>query len=174
MKQLTFNTTKEYKNFIIEIKSKISHSQIKIASAVNSALIMFYWELGGMISLKQKETAWGSKFIEQMAKDLKKEFPSLKGFSRTNLFYIKKFYEFYATSLVQLRGGLNTKSDDNQIVQLSGGLIGNIIFQIPWRHNIEILNKCKDINEAIYYIKQTIINNWSRDTLALNIKTDLL
>jgi hypothetical protein len=68
---------------------------------------MFYWELGEMISLKQKKTRWGSKFIEQIANDLKKEFPSLKGFSRTNLFYIKEFYEFYSTDLIQLRVGLN-------------------------------------------------------------------
>ncbi len=173
MKQPNLNTTKEYKNFIIEIKSKISHSQIKIALTVNSALIMFYWELGEMIFLKQKETKWGSKFIEMMAKDLKKEFPSLKGFSRTNLFYIKKFYEFYSTHLVQLSGGLNPKSNENEIVQQSVGQMNYIIFQIPWRHNIEILNKCKNIDEALYYIKQIIINNWNSDTLALNIKTNL-
>ncbi len=166
-------TTEEYKEFIIDIKSKIKYSQIKIATTVNSALIMFYWELGEMISIKQKETKWGSKFIEQMAKDLRKELPEMKGFSRTNLFYIKKFYEFYSTNLVQLSGGLDKKDDKNQIVQLHGGQIEHIIFQIPWRHNIEILNKTKTVDEAIYYIKQTILNNWSRDILALNIKTDL-
>ena len=170
---LNLKTLDEYKSFIIDVKSKINYSQMKIAITVNSALIMFYWELGEMISTKQKETQWGSKFIEQIAHDLKKEFPSLKGFSRTNLFYIKKFYEFYSLNLVHHDAGLNTKTDENQIVQLSGGLIDNIIFQIPWRHNIEILNKTKNIDEALYYIKQTIINNWSRDTLALSIKTDL-
>lgn len=172
MKQLNLNTTKEYKNFIIEIKSKISHSQIKIASAVNSALIMFYWELGEMIFLKQNETKWGSKFIEMMAKDLKKEFPLLKGFSRTNLFYIKKFYESYYFHLDQLRNEVLLDSTNN-LVQQSVGQFNNILFQIPWRHNLEILNKCKNIEESIYYIKQTIMNNWSSDILALNIKTDL-
>lgn len=157
MKQVNLNSTDEYKNFIIDIKSKIKYSQTKIVSTLNTAFIMFYWELGEMISTKQKETKWGSKFIEQMASDLKKEFPTLKGFSRTNLFYIKKFYEFYSTDLVQL----------------SGGQIENIIYQIPWRHHIEILNKTAAMDEAVYYIQQTIINNWSRDTLALNIKTDL-
>lgn len=169
----SLNNTNDYKTFIIDIKSKITQSQIKIASTVNSALMLFYWELGEMISLKQKETSWGSKFIEQMATDLKKEFPSLRGFSRTNLFYIKKFYEFYSTDLVQRRGGLNQNNNTDQIVQLTVGQIDSIIFQIPWRHNIEILNKTKTINEAIYYVKQTISNSWSKDILALNIKTDL-
>ena len=170
---MNIDTTEKYKTFITDIKSKITLSQIKIASTVNSALLVFYWELGEMISLKQKETQWGSKFIEQMANDLKKEFPSLKGFSRTNLFYIKKFYEFYSVDLVQLNSGLNQNDGKNQIVQRRVGQIVNIIFQIPWRHNIEILNKTKTIEEAIYYIKQTIINSWSKDTLALNLKTDL-
>jgi predicted nuclease of restriction endonuclease-like (RecB) superfamily len=174
--------TTEYKQFIQDIKSKIALSQLKIASSVNSALIFFYWELGEMISFKQKETKWGSKFIEQMAKDLKKEFPSLKGFSRTNLFYIKKFYEFYSPYLVQLGGGLIQKDNKNKIVHHNGGQnklkqnfleIENIIFQIPWRHNVEILNKCTNIDEATYYIQQTITNNWSRDVLAINLKTDL-
>jgi predicted nuclease of restriction endonuclease-like (RecB) superfamily len=135
-------TTNEYKDFIIDIKSKITHTQIKIASTVNSALIMFYWELGEMISVKQKETKWGSKFIEQMANDLKKEFPSLKGFSRTNLFYIRKFYEFYSS----------------EIVHHDGGLFDSIILQIPWRHNVEIFNKSKTTKEALYYEQQTILN----------------
>lgn len=166
-------TTNEYKAFIIDIKSKILQSQIKISSTVNSALLLFYWELGEMVSLKQKETKWGSKFIEQMANDLKKEFPNLKGFSRTNLFYIKKFYEFYSINLVQLNNGLKQNDVQNQIVQRTVGQIDNIIFKIPWRHNIEILNKAKTIDEAMYYTRQTIANNWTKDTLALNIKTDL-
>ncbi len=162
IKNETILTTKEYKSFITDIKSKISHTQIEIASKVNSALLVFYWELGEMIVFKQKETKWGSKFIEQMAKDLKKEFPTLKGFSRTNLFYIKKFYEFYS---------IDEKKD--KIVQLRVGQIDSIIFQIPWRHNIEIMNKTKTIDEATYYIKETIVNNWSKDVLALNIKSQL-
>ena len=173
IKNETILTTKEYKSFITDIKSKISHTQIEIASKVNSALLVFYWELGEMIVFKQKETKWGSKFIEQMAKDLKKEFPTLKGFSRTNLFYIKKFYEFYSEDLVQRNGGLSENKKENEIVQLSVGQIDSMIFQIPWRHNIEIMNKTKTIDEAIYYIKQTIVNNWSKDALALNIKSQL-
>jgi predicted nuclease of restriction endonuclease-like (RecB) superfamily len=173
MKQKNINTTNEYKIFITDIKSKITLSQIKIASTVNSALLMFYWELGKMISLKQKETKWGSKFIEQMANDLKKEFPNLKGFSRTNLFYIKKFYEFYSINLVQLGGGLNHNDDKNQIVHHDGGLIENIVFEIPWRHNVEIFTKVNSIAEALYYVEKTLSNSWGRDTLALNIKTDL-
>lgn len=162
----------EYKNFILQVATKIKQTQIKLAVSVNSGLLHFYFELGQMISLKQQQAKWGSKFIENMAKDLKKDFPDLQGFSRTNLFYIKKFYEFYACELVQLPVGL-IQSEENRIVQRGVGLLDEILFTIPWRHHIEILNKVNTIDEAVYYIKQTITNNWNKDTLALNLKTNL-
>ncbi len=162
----------EYKNFILEVATKIKQTQVKLAVTVNSKLLHFYFELGGMISLKQKDSKWGSKFIESMAKDIKKEFPDLKGFSRTNLFSMKKFYEFYSPYLVHRDGGL-IENKEQQIVQLCGGLMEDVLFSIPWRHHVEILNKVDFIDEAIYYIKQTIKHNWSRDTLAINLKSNL-
>lgn len=162
----------EYKSFIVEVANKIKQTQTKLAISVNSGLLRFYFELGQMISSKQQNTKWGSKFIENMANDLKKEFPSLQGFSRTNLFYIKKFYEFYHNTLVQRQVGL-IQNQPNTIVQQEVGQLEEIIFSIPWRHHIEILNKIDTIDEAIYYIQQTIKNNWSKDTLAINIKSNL-
>jgi predicted nuclease of restriction endonuclease-like (RecB) superfamily len=88
------NLTLEYKNWIIELKSKVRSTQIKAAFAVNSALIHFYWELGKMIA--EKENVWGSKLIERVAKDLKEEFPDMKGFSTTNLKYCKLFYQYFS------------------------------------------------------------------------------
>jgi len=103
-----------------------------------------------MICDKQSEANWGDKIIEQLSRDLKQEFPEMKGLSRSNLFYAKQFYTFYSTSMVQ---------------QLVG--------QIPWGHNILIFTKSKNINEANFYLSQTIANNWSRDVLALQLKTNL-
>lgn len=73
--------------------------QAKAAVAVNTALIDFYWELGKMIT--EKEHHWGDKLIEQLAKDLKEEFPGIKGFSKSNLAYAKQFYKFYHGPIVQ-------------------------------------------------------------------------
>jgi len=90
----------EYKKWLINLKSRVRQSQIKAANVVNTALIEFYWDLGKMIS--EKETVWGSKLIEQVAKDLKQEFPDMQGLSRRNLFNAKKFYLFYnSKQLVQ-------------------------------------------------------------------------
>ena len=77
--------TREYKIWLSEVKAKIQSSQIKAAVSVNSALIEFYWDLGKMITLKQQQSNWGNKLIEQLSKDLKIEFPGMAGFSRTNL-----------------------------------------------------------------------------------------
>ena len=74
---------KTYKDWLIGLKGKIRSAQLKAAVAVNSELIMLYWDLGKMIS--EKQTAWGTKFIAQLSKDLKEEFPNLQGFSETNL-----------------------------------------------------------------------------------------
>ena len=147
---------KAYKDWLIDLKSKIRSAQAKAAIAVNTALIEFYWELGKMIA--EKESVWGSKLIEQIAKDLKTEFPEMKGLSRSNLSYAKQFYKFYQALLVQQPVGL---------------IVQQAVAQIPWGHNILIFSKSKNINEAQFYISQTIENGWSRDVLALQIKSQL-
>ncbi len=108
--------------------------------------------------ISEKETHWGKKLIEQVSIDLKKAFPEMEGLSRRNLFNAKKFFEFYSKKLVQ-----------QAVAPISQKLVG----QIPWGHNILIFSKTKDIKEAQFYIQQTIENAWSRDTLALQLKSGL-
>jgi predicted nuclease of restriction endonuclease-like (RecB) superfamily len=141
----------DYKIWISELKLKIRSTQIKTAIAVNSSLIQFYWELGKMITKKQSQTSWGDKLLEQISKDLKDEFPDLKGFSVRNLKYCRLFYNFYK---------------DSQIRQ-------QLVAQLPWGHNILIFSKSNSENEALFYIQQTIENSWSRDVLGLQIKSNL-
>lgn len=151
----------EYKNFIVDVATKIKQTQVKLAVTVNRGLLHFYFELGGMISQKQQKAKWGARFIENMAKDIKKEFPELKGFSRTNLFSMKKFYEFYSPCLVHQLGGI-IENHQETIVQLEVELSEESLFSIPWRHHTEILNKVDAIEKRIYYITQTMQNSWSK------------
>lgn len=144
---LSINT--EYKAWLVEVKAKIRSTQIKAAMAVNASLIEFYWELGKLIA--EKQTAWGTQFLETLSRDLKTEFPDMEGFSKTNLYNIRRFYQFYA--------------NDEFFHQLGG--------KIPWRHHVEIFTKAKTVNEAYFYIQQTIENGWSRDILSLQIKSEL-
>ena len=141
----------DYKIWINELKKQVRSVQIKAAIAVNFELIKFYWELGKMISDKQEFYNWGDKLIDQISLDLKEEFPEMKGFSIRNIKYCRNFYTFYCNSSIGQQ----------------------VVAQIPWGHNILIFSKSKNISEAHFYIQQTIENNWSRDVLALQIKTNL-
>jgi len=143
----------EYKNFIQEIKSKIQSSQIKASLKVNEELLRLYWDLAKMIVSKQKESSWGSSFIEILSQDLKKEFPDMKGFSITNIKYMRKWYLFW---------------HDEKSPQLV-----DEIFSIPWGHNREIVTKAKTRDEALFYVRETIQNNYSRVVLLHQIESGL-
>jgi predicted nuclease of restriction endonuclease-like (RecB) superfamily len=139
---------------------------MKAVLSVNAALIEFYWDLGKMISQKQASSSWGSKLIERVAADLKTDFPDLKGLSNSNLKYCQRFYEYY-------NDNLTTSSVGAIGQQLVDQLPVELLKQIPWGHNILIFTKSKDSREALFYIQQTVENAWGRETLALQIKSQL-
>ena len=154
----------EYKNWLVELKTKIRSTQIKALIAVNSALINFYWELGK--SINEKQTHWGSKFLENLSKDLQNEFPDIKGFSKTNLNYCRIFYNYFSIS-PQAGDELEINPQpEEQFVQQN-------VIKIPWGHIKLIIDKIKNKNESHFYVNQTIENNWSRDVLDLQIKSNL-
>lgn len=141
----------EYKELITSIKHDIIRSRQIAVRKVNTELIMLYYNIGKNIVLQQKSSHWGDDLIGQIEKDLKKEFNNLKGFSRTNLFYMKKFYLFF------------------EQIEILPQAVG----QIPWGHIRLILDKIKDINKALFYIKETVENSWSRVILEHQIELDL-
>jgi predicted nuclease of restriction endonuclease-like (RecB) superfamily len=142
---------KEYISFLQEIKSKIKTAQIKAAVKVNEELLRLYWDIAKMSVEKQKEAKWGDGIIEKISSDLKKEFPNMKGFSVTNIKYMRKWYLFWLKS--------------PQVV--------DEIFKIPWGHNREIITKCKNIEEALFYVKKIIENGYSRAVLVHQIESNL-
>ncbi|SKC19871.1 PDDEXK nuclease domain-containing protein [Dyadobacter psychrophilus] len=144
--------------WLSEIKSKIRSSQIRAAVAANSALIEFYWDLGKLIVEKQADTQWGDKLIETLSKDLKEDFTDIKGLSSSNLKYCKRFYSFYSWPIGQ---------------QPVDQLAKRLIKQIPWGHNILIFTKSDNLDQATFYLQKTLENGWSRDILALQLKSNL-
>jgi predicted nuclease of restriction endonuclease-like (RecB) superfamily len=185
--------TTDYCNWISKLKQQIRYSQIKAAIAVNSQLIMLYWDMGRQIVEKQETAKWGSGFIEQLSKDLRMAFPDLKGFSKANLFRIRNFYLFYRNGLQSQEKVAQvvrqTSSADTEIVsqvvlplliteteeivsQIPEQIIRKLI-SIPWGHHILIFEKIKDIAEALFYVHKAIENNWSRAVLEYQIETNL-
>ncbi len=143
---------KDYKALIQDIKQRIQSAQIKAAVSVNQELLRLYWYLARRIVKQQKQTAWGDGFIKQVSKDLQKAFPEMKGFSLRNLKYIRQWYLFW--------------SESSSIGQ-------QLVAQIPWGHNIVIITKTKNQEEALFYVEKTIQNNWSRAVLTHQIEGGL-
>jgi len=183
---------KEYKAWLSDIKLKVRNVQIKAALKVQTELLNFYWELGADIVAKQTHTKWGDGLIEQLSRDLMVEFPEIKGFSRRNLMYIKKWYLFYRSAtfpspivqqpVAQLTAGQKVQQPVGQIqeAEKSQQVVGQtgqraipLIMQIPWGHNIAIVTNCKDISEAFYYVQSTLAHNWSRSVLVHQIESGL-
>ena len=164
----------EYRDWLHNLKLQIKTGQIKAALSVNSQMIMLYWDLGRQIVEKQENAKWGSGFVEQLSKDLKEEFPEMAGFSRTNLFRMKRFYQFYSP-VIQYNEFVPQVVEQiqhavNQTNITCEQFISKVVL-IPWGHNVTIFEKTKTIDQAFFYINKTIENNWSRTVLDYQIES---
>ena len=139
---------KDFKQIVIDIKKQIISTQYEIMKQSNKQLLNLYFNLGKIIS---DNFVWGNKFVDNLATELKLEYPNIKGFSARNLNSMKKFYEEYK---------------DEKILQTASA-------KIPWSHNMLLIDKIKDNNIRKWYIEQTALNGWSYDVLNLQIKTDI-
>jgi predicted nuclease of restriction endonuclease-like (RecB) superfamily len=135
----------EYKAFVTEVKAKVYQSQHAALRQVNISLIKLYWEIGKSIVEKQEQHGWGRFVVGNLSKDLQNEFPGVNGFSVQNLWYMRKFYKQYP------------------ILQGSVGEIG-------WSHNIAIMDKCKRLEESLFYMGMAKKYGWTRDVLVHHIE----
>lgn len=153
----------EYKQWLIDLKKQIRQSQLKAAVKVNSELISLYWSMGKDIVGKQEKAKWGDKFLTQLSRDLKEEFPDMKGFSKRNLEFIRQWYLFYNQNISIAKQAVSQLNDIN---------VQQLVSQIPWGHNIKIVSKCENVDDALFYINKTIELGWSRDMLDTHLKFD--
>ncbi len=144
-------STQNYTALLASIKERIQSAQVRAALAVNSELVLLYWGIGSEITRRQKEEGWGTKVIDNLARDLKRSFPDMQGFSLRNLKYMKSFAEAWP---------------EEQIVQQAAALL-------PWFHNCVLLDKVKDPEERLWYIREAIQNGWSRNVLVIQIEAGL-
>jgi predicted nuclease of restriction endonuclease-like (RecB) superfamily len=117
---------------------------------------------GALIAHKQAQSQWGDKLIAQLSADLQKAFPDIKGLSASNLKYCLRFFQFYT-------GGQGAADPDTAAAAFGQQSVD----QLPWGHNILIFTKCGSVEEAGFYMTQTVQQGWSRDVLALQIKSRL-
>ena len=173
----------EYKDWIADVSQRFRKSQIKASIHVNRELLAFYWTLGRDIVEMEAESRYGAKFIRNLSQDLQALLPDVKGFSRTNLFYIIRFYKLYSARAIvpqlegqsngaivpQLGGQLDAANDPSASVGASAA-----IFEIPWGHHKLIIDKCgADMEKALFFVQKTLENGWSRAVLLNFLDTDL-
>ena len=171
---------KGYIQFISEIKESILRSRYSAASLANREMILLYYRIGSMLSEKVRQANWGSSVIQNIAIDLQKELPGLRGFSFSSLKNMRQFAEEYAflklSQLIEVDFSLsptdNTMSQSatvqimaNEISQLLTVqfqspvvFIDNIFLKIGFTHHILLLNKCKDFCERLFYMQKTMPN----------------
>ncbi len=144
-------TGSNYVRFLNDLKNKVVASRFKAALSVNKELILLYHYIGTEIIKSQKQHGWGAKIIDQLSRDLRSEFPEMKGFSTRNLKYMRKFAEEYA---------------EHEFVQ-------QLVAQLPWGHNIFLMDLVPDKQIRAFYINKTIEHGWSRSIMTMQIESGL-
>lgn len=163
MKKFIQIKDENYISWIKDLKERYRVSQIKAAIKVNSELIKFNWLLGKDIVEMKADYKWGSSFFDNLSLDLKRSFPNTKGFSPRNLLYMKQFYLLFPYNETTPQVGAQIMPQ-----------VGAQIFMMPWNHIKLIIDKCgQDRNKALFYVNNTLKNNWSRAVLMNEIDSNL-
>lgn len=173
-------TDKDYKQWVSEVRGRYRQSQIKAAVKVNSEMLQFYWSLGHDIVERQMENTYGSGFFKRLSADLQRELPDAKGFSPTNIKYIKYFYELYSPMLENRQQVVddfalqNRPQPADDFKRQTFPHVAEDLFCIPWGHHVQIIDKCKgNLQKALFFVQKTKENNWSRAVLFNFLDTDL-
>lgn len=132
-----------YTLLLLEVKERIRAAQYDALKAVNTALVGLYWDIGKTIVARQSEEGWGRSVVETLSSDIRAEFPGVVGFSVSNLWRMKAFYEAY-------------DGREN---------LAPLVREIGWSHNLTILERCKDFQEREFYLRMTRKFGWSKNVL---------
>jgi predicted nuclease of restriction endonuclease-like (RecB) superfamily len=141
----------DYPAFLAELKQRIRNARLRAALSVNRELILLYWSIGRDILARQHAEGWGSKVIDRLATDLRRAFPEMTGISARNLKYMRALAEAWP---------------QEEFVQ-------RVVAQLPWGHNVSLLDAIKSPAEREWYARQAIHNGWSRTVLVHQIESGL-
>src|SRR5580704_6890926 len=141
-----------YDSFLQELKDRIRSAQVRAVLSVNRELVVLYWSIGRDILTRQKNEGWGAKIIDRLSEDLAKAFPETRGFRARNLKYMRAFAEAYP---------------DQEFVQQP-------VAQLPWGHQVRILDSVKGAKQREWYIRQAVQGGWSRNVLVHRLKATCL
>lgn len=141
----------DYPALVADLKERIRTAQVRASLAVNREMVLLYWQIGRELLSRQQQEGWGAKVVERLSRDLRLAFPEMTGLSSRNLKYMRAFAEAWP---------------DEAIVQ-------QVVAQIPWGHNVRLLDGTSNAAERLWYVRQTIQHGWSRNVLVHQIDSNL-
>ena len=182
-----------YGALLADLKQRVRRAQVRAALSVNRELVLLYWHIGREILRSQQAEGWGTKVIERLARDLRREFPDMGGLTSRNLKYMRAFAEAYSGgAFVQQLAGLFVPQ---AVAQLAGAKVQRPVGQsvpakvpqavaqlefdlppepfasLPWGHNRVLLDRVKNSADRLWYARQTLTHGWSRSVLEVQIET---
>jgi len=140
-----------YADLLAKIKRRIGTERLRTVMAANSAMVMLYWDIGGLILERQEREGWGARVIDRLSEDLHEAFPDMRGLSPRNLKYMRAFAAAWP----------------------EGAIVQEVLARIPWYHHIALLERCESPEERLWYARQSAAHGWSHNVLILQIKARL-
>ncbi|WP_225443481.1 DUF1016 N-terminal domain-containing protein [Lolliginicoccus lacisalsi] len=138
-----------YSDWLAALKAHVHAARQRAAVAVNTELVQLYWQIGREILGRQAEQGWGAKVIDRLSHDLRDAFPDMRGFSSRNLKYMRAFAASWPSEL----------------------FVQQVAAQIPWGHNMVLLDRLKEQNQRVAYARAALEHGWSRRVLEAHIKS---
>jgi predicted nuclease of restriction endonuclease-like (RecB) superfamily len=172
----------EYARLLEEVKQRIRTAQVKATFAANREMLALYWDVGRMIDLRQQNEGWGAAVIPKLARDIRNELPAVKGFSERNIGRMIAFYREYPGLAAVLPTALaklpHTVPASEILPTALARMPGSgdaadkgqrLVAQLPWAHNVLLMQKVKDLSTRCWYMLATLHEGWSHDVLNLMI-----
>jgi len=157
-----------YASLLEDLKRKIQEAQTRAVLMVNREMVLLYWDIGRILNERQKREGWGAGVLSRLAGDLHNELPEVKGFSERNLKLMTQFYREYS-SLKSIGQPVVAQLSKNKETAKGQQLVA----QIPWAHNVLLMQKIKELSTRLWYMQKTIEQGWSRNVLGLMIESGL-
>lgn len=164
-----------YRELLTDIKARIRVAQIKASLSVNRELIQLYWDIGGLIINRQRAKGWGNSVVEKLASDVQKAFPGIEGFSPRNIWRMRAFHLAWGRSegVPPAVDSKDRKKLPRAMADLESQFLPQAVAEIPWGHNVALLEKLKNTAQRLWYAQHTIANGWSRSMLEHWIESGL-
>lgn len=173
-----FLNTAMYASFLEKIKGQIRAAQVRASLAANRELILLYWSIGCMIIDRQSKDGWGAGVIPKLALDLHNDLPEAKGYSERNIGYMVRFALEYGDPQILQRAVAKMGEEPRRAKSAANNshpepflILQRLVAELPWGHNILLMEKIEDPAIRLWYAQQTMEKGWSRDVLAMMIKT---